>query len=396
MIQPDEIREKAEKLYSPFLKSWLAGASGYFPRIVPSNKSLRSDRFAKSAEEVQRLRDGSREVLGYGYTVEWEERRSRNFGLNRFPVRVFFETQDDFLRFINRRREFEVFSDAVGRLREEFPQLNDWIRSNRRLLINSADSLDGLLHVVRYLRKSPRPNCFARELPIPVDTKFIERHERVLRQWLDILLAPEAIRADESDFARRFGLRGFESHWLIRLLDPALQAEIGFPCSEFSIPLRTLAELTFRDLQVIIVENKVNLITLPSARRTLALGGVGRAATELRQVGWLRNVPITYWGDIDVYGLSILSAWRVLFPQTKSLFMDSEALDRFGAPGGSGDGVQPEMPRHLTEVERKAFARCCHENIRLEQERIPHNDVVMAVRERCSDASLVCDNAINE
>jgi hypothetical protein len=383
MIQPEEILEKAERLYPSFLKAWLGGDADFFPHVVPASKQLQNGRLAESAQDVQRLRDGSREVLGYGYAIQWQERRSREFGLNRFPFRITFETQDDFLRFIGKQSEFCLLRDAVGRLRAEFPPLADWVRSNRRLFIECAGELECLLHVIRYFRDHPRPNRFARELPIPVDTKFIERHERVLRQWLDIALPPTAILAGETHFARRYGLQFAEPHWLIRFLDPGLQTESGFPCCEFSIPLTMLARLRFSDVNVFIVENKVNLLTLPPMLNTLALGGVGRAATELRQVDWLRNVPITYWGDVDVEGLKILSAWRVIFPQTQSLFMDDDSLERFGAPRRPCPETASDIPPHLTDAEQCAFVRCCNEGRWLEQERIPQCDVLAAIVRRC-------------
>lgn len=382
MIQPDEIRQKAERLYPSFLKAWLDGDATYFPRVMPSNKQLINGRGVQSAQEVQRLRNGSREVLGYGYTVEWKERRSREFGLNQFPVRVTFETQDDFLRFINKKVEFGHFEEAVASLRAEFPGLIDWVRTNRRLFIECAGELEGLLHVIRYFCDHPRPNQFARELPIPVDTKFIERHERVLREWFDIVLSPHAIHAGEVHFGRRYGLKFAEPHWLVRLLDPCLQAASGFPCCEFSIPLATLAGLQFKDVSVFIVENKTNLLTLPPLRNALALGGVGRAATELRQVEWLRTVPIVYWGDIDVAGLGILSAWRTIFPQTQSLFMDAETLSRFGSPRGRSGQHSPEVPPHLSEFEQEAFDLCCTNDIWLEQERIPQSEVLSVLSDR--------------
>jgi hypothetical protein len=379
MIQPDEIRQKAERLYPVFLKAWLDGDGAFFPRAIPASKNLDSADLAGAATYVRQLREGSREVLGFGYTVEWKERRSRAFGLNRFPMRIVFETQDDFLRFINRRAEFAKFVGAVTRLREEFPILDGWIRLHRRLLIDAAENLDGLLHVLRYFRDHPSPNRFARELPIPVDTKFIGRHERVLREWLDLVLPPHAIRADERRFERRYGLRCADGHWLIRFLDDALQVDTGFPCSEFSIPLQTLADLSLCDVKVVVVENKVNLLTLPPLPRTLALGGVGRAATELRDVPWLRQVDITYWGDIDVEGFNILSAWRVLFPQTKSMFMDYTTLDRFGSLVIPGTGSVSEMPPHLTDDEQSAFLRCHAGNLRLEQERLPQAEILSAI-----------------
>lgn len=382
MIQPDEICQKAERLYPSFLKAWLEGDAAFFPRVIPSDKRLSNGRVSQSAQDVQRLRNGSREVLGYGYVVEWQERRSRQFGKNQFPVRITFESQDDYLRFINKTSEFRLFESAVARLRAEFPRLVGWVGTNRQLFIECADELEGLLHVIRYFRDNPRPNRFARELPIPVDTKFIERHERVLREWFDIVLPPDAIHAGEVHFGRRYGLMYTEPHWLVRLLDPALHAKSGFPCCEFSIPLATLASLRFTDVSVFIVENKVNLLTLPPMRNAMALGGVGRAATELRQVGWLRTAPIVYWGDIDVEGFLILSAWRTVFPQTRSLFMDADSLTRFGAPLRRTEGASPDIPSHLTDIEQCAFTLCCKDGIWLEQERVPQVDVISVLGDR--------------
>ena len=379
MIQPEEIHEKAERLYPSFLKAWLEGDTAFFPHAIPSNKQLNNGRLVQSAQDVQRLREGSREVLGYGYAVQWQERRSRDFGANHFPVRINIETQDDFLRFINKQSEFRLLQNAVDHVRAEFPSLTDWVRSNRRLFIERAAEVEGLLQVIHYFLANPRPNRFARELPIPVDTKFIERHERILRQWLDILLPPDAILAGENHFGRRYGLQFTEPHWLVRLLDPGLRTESGFPCCEFSIPLSTLANLRIKGVNVFIVENKVNLLTLPPMRHTLALGGVGRAATELRSVEWMRNVSITYWGDVDVEGLKILSAWRVIFPQTQSLFMDEVSLERFGASRHPCPEAAAGIPPHLTDAERDAFLCCCNQGRWLEQERIPQSEVLAAI-----------------
>lgn len=376
MIKPEQIRAKAERLYPSFLNAWLAGETQYFPRTLPSNKQPTRESLAQAAAEVQRLRDNSRETLGYGYTIKWTARKSRKFGLNQFPTEIVFETDDDFLRYINRRAEFHRFKQAVVEIRAEFPALDNWIKANPRLLISVAGEINGLLHVVRYLQSNPRPGVFARELPIPVDTKFIERHEDILRAWLDIILPPHTINAGESHFARRYGLRYAEHHWLVRFLDRKLTEIAGFPYSEFSIPLSTLGTLPLSHVNAFIVENKVNLLTLPPVDAGIALGGVGRAATELREVDWLRTSEITYWGDIDVEGLHILSAWRVIFPQTRSMFMDITSLEQFKLLTGPGTGAKLDVPPHLDPPEQAAFVKCREKNIRLEQERIPQNHVI--------------------
>ena len=376
MFQPEDIRRKAENLYCDFLRAWLDGDSSFFPRAIRGDKTLPTGEHAAAIDAVNKLRGGSKEVHGFGYTIEWREVNSRTFGRNRFPARVLFETQGDYLRFIGRQRDFAVFADAAARLRAVFPELQGWMATNVHQLTDVAPDLDGLLHVLLFFREHPRPGRFARELPIPVDTKFIERNRKLLREWLDLVLPPNTIRADESHFERRYGLRYAEPHLLVRLLDPDLQRELGVPCAELSLPLHALAELAVRDAAVVIVENKVNLLTLPLLPRVIGLGALGDGVVLLRYVPWLVNTPITYWGDVDVEGFEILSSLRTLFPATRSYLMDDTTLDRWSALTGPGTGRKPVSPPGLDEGETAAFRRCRDENLRLEQERLLHHDVM--------------------
>lgn len=376
MIRPEEIRRKALNLYRSFLVACLDGNASFFPRIIPSHRKPAPDDLAAAVQAMRRLRDSSKEVLGFGYAVEWREVNSRRLGRNQFPTRILFETEKDYLRFIGKQREFAVFTDAVDRLRAAFPLLEAWVRSNVQAVIEAAPDLEGLLHVVRFLHDHPRPNLFARELPVPVDTKFVERHRQLLREWLDVVLPPHTIRADENHFERRYGLRYAEPHLPVRLLDPHLEQELGFPCSEFSLPLYTLAELPVRDAAVFVVENKVNLLTLPPLHRGVGLGALGDGVTLLRYLPWLQQIPIAYWGDIDVEGFEILSSLRAVFPQTCSLLMDRATLDRWQHLATCGTGRRPDVPPHLTEPEQAAYVCCRDQNLRLEQERLPQGDVL--------------------
>lgn len=378
MVQPEDIRRKAEAIYLEFLRVWLDGAESYFPRDVPARRDPGDD-IASAIRAVRRLRDGSREVVGYGYNVEWREVNSRKFGRNLFPERITFETQEDLLRFVNKQREFALFATAASRVRSEFPALGTWLRSNVREFIAAAEELDGLLGVVRYLVAHPRPECFARELPVPVDTKFVERNKGILRQWFDLLLPPHSIRADEDHFERRYGLQYLEAHLFLRFLDPAVQHELGFPCPVLSLPLQTVGRWSMpSDVRVLIVENKVNLLTLPALGRAVAIGGLGNGVVLLRYIPWLADTPIIYWGDLDIEGLEILSRLRALFPQTHSVMMDEATIARWRhlTVQGTGRGATP--PPHLNSNERAAFECCVDLNVRLEQERLPQPDVVEA------------------
>ena len=375
MVGPEDIRRKAKHIYADFLRASVAGSeSSFFPRLVPTERELGAD-VVDAGRTVRALRDGSKELIGYGYTVEWREVNSRAFGRNWFPQRITFETREDLLRLIGKQHEFAEFAKAVGRLRHEFPALTQWVRSNVRALVAAADQLDGLLAVLRYFADHPRPACFARELPLPVDTKFVERNRRLLQQWFDLVLPPHAIRADETHFERRYGLRYVEPQVLVRHLDLDVQREMAFPCSVLSLPLHTLGDLTATDMRVIVVENRVNLLTMPRLQRTIAFGGMGNSVTLLTYVPWLARCPIAYWGDLDVEGLEILSRLRALFPNVASILMDEAALCRWRHLAVPGTGRNPETPPHLTLGEAAAFKTCAAENLRLEQERIPQLDV---------------------
>ncbi len=248
------------------------------------------------------------------------------------------------------------------------------------LLIANLKAVDGLLNVVEYQKLHPRPGVFAREIPLSVDTKFIEQNAGILEPWLNIVLPPETIRADERHFERRFGLRYAEPQVLLRFLGPALQRSAGSPWRECSVPLHSLAESPIEAVTVIIVENKVNLLTLPPMPVAIAIGGLGNGIVDLTYVPWLANCAVWYWGDLDVEGFEILSRLRIRFPQTRSLLMDAATLERWkDSLTVPGSKRQPSVPPLLTDVEMAAFSLCVADNLRIEQERIPQAAVIDAV-----------------
>jgi len=379
LLNPDEIKAKALRQYSKFLSGWLAGID-VFPLHIPGI-GVPDDSLAIAQQQVQSLKSGSKDSLGYGYTIEWQERNSRHHGRNLFPDRVVFASRDDYLRCIGRQREFTEYAAAVERIRQRQPRLESWLLSNRAALIANLKHIASLLDVVEYLQQNPRPRLFAREIPLSVDTKFIEQNAGILDQWLNIVLLPETIRADERHFERRFGLRYAEPQVLLRFLDPELQRANGSPWRECSIPLHTLAESPIDAKRVIIVENKINLLTLPAMPEAIAVGGLGNAIVDLTYVPWLADRALWYWGDLDVEGFEILSRLRIRFPQTRSFLMDAASVnhwkDSLAVPGSMR---QPSVPPLLTEPETTAFNMCAADNLRIEQERIPQTAVIEAMQ----------------
>ena len=73
MIDPAGIRRKAQNLYPAFQKSWLDGVE-FFPKNIPCDLQVPDDG-NKARAALDELRDGSKEVRGFGYRIEWKDRQ---------------------------------------------------------------------------------------------------------------------------------------------------------------------------------------------------------------------------------------------------------------------------------------------------------------------------------
>jgi hypothetical protein len=373
MITPEEIRQKAERAYPRVLSAWAQDVNAtLFPLVVPANLKPTLKNLAATISAVERLRSGAKNNKGAGYTLHWKRVRSRDFGENDFPCRVTIDTFDDLLSLSGRSKHFAATRRVADRIREWRPTLDAWVVANIRTIARLQEPLEGLVSVCDFFVRNPWPDCYAREIPVAVDTKFVERHRAVLREWLDEILTASAIRSDESKFALRFGLRDGQPHITIRTLDHELQRELGLPFDEMSVPLRSLAALPVRRATVIIVENRLNLLTLPAVQRAIGIRGEGKAVARLERLPWLTENSIVYWGDIDVEGFQILSQLRRFCPESRSILMDRAVLDRFSRFAVRGTDIKCAEPPNLTDAEQEAFRLCLRDNLRLEQERIDH------------------------
>jgi hypothetical protein len=384
MISPETIKEKTVKIWQSgrILSAWLTGED-LFPLDLPFRKVTAREaleRFSEVRSWVTRLREGSKETKGSGYSMEFMESNHRQLGTQQFPSRIWFETLDDFLRFTGKRKDFELFQALVAQALEEQPSLRNWLERNPLKLLEHQDVWTRLLAVCRCLRAAPLPDRYLRELDIPgVDSKFIERHKAILRELLDIVLPPEAVNPEITSlsghgFERRYGFRHDEPLIRFRILDAALAGRWGV--SDLSVPLGQFRTLAIPCDRVFITENKINGLTFPSLPKALVIFGLGYGISALRDVAWLRTKELYYWGDIDTHGFSILSQLRGYFSHTESFLMDREVLEGFCFLWGREDDDKrctAELA-NLTESERLLYLdlrdNVPGKNVRLEQERI--------------------------
>ena len=371
LVSPEEIVVRAENAYPRFLKKWVRDEhEDFFPHRLRVRLAVDSRDPSSTIEASEKLLMMSKSRRGWGYTVHREQVRLRDFGSNPVPKAITIDTIDDLLRLAGKREEFAATQRVVDHIRTELPQLDEWMATRVQSLQRIAEPIEDLVRVARYFINNPWPDCYARQIPVSVDTKFVDRHKGVLRQWLDLLLPASAIDVNESTFAPRFGLRDGQPHRAVRLLDSRLLGELALPYDEMSLPLRSIASLLVKNATVLIVENGLNLLTLPPFRRGIGLRGEGNAVNRLERLKWLHYNRVLYWGDVDVDGFLILSRLRNLFAHVESIMMDRDTLTRHETYVVTGNASTPSIPTNLTAAEAAAFTFCSQNNCRLEQEKL--------------------------
>ena len=369
MLSPEQIRKRALNRYEDFLRS-LTCREAIFPLALFGSGMSRVADYAMARDAIAELREHSKEIKGFGYSVEWKQQSFRRYGEQQIPAGASFSTREDFTRFLSKcseARQFEKDNELVTRA---FPELAEWVRQNPLKLVDHADDWSGLIKVCAYLREHGRPNCYLRELPVEVDTKFIERKRGVLSELL-LIIAPGCIGPDATTFETRFGFRQKQPLIRFRLLDPGIATSARVPFADFAIPVDEANKLSINTKNVLVVENEMTFLTLPPLTSTVALLGAGDAVSHLRQLAWLTLVRVVYWGDMDTHGFDALSHLRSHHPHTESVMMDVETYNLFRQFSVRASAYSSRSELHLSKAEDELFRTLRAEGKLLEQERIP-------------------------
>ena len=373
MITPTEIKQKAENKYWFYLQSLVIGEQ-FLPIVIPGNKKPDEDavRFEK---ELTDLINHSKEKKEYGYTIEYQTIKTKRYGSQDLPVSIIFQTESDYLKYIQKEKETEKFKVDTQRIISLFPELKDWvIKYPKKVIENDWNSL---LKVCQYFKSTPKPQLYIRELPIRVHTKFIERNKGVINELLDIIIA-ESIDSNEKRFESRFNLKFDEPVVRFRILDKSISDSLFLGIDDLSIPLSRFQRLNLPIQTVYVVENKINMLTFPQKETSIVVWGHGFGVDIMSNVEWMKSKRICYWGDIDAHGFQILSEIRTSFEQVESFLMDRETFDKY-YEGDKGSETNVEKELCLTREENEMFKYIKENNLRLEQEKIPFEYVLMRI-----------------
>lgn len=375
MITPQEIKKKAERKYVSFLQSLVVNTP-YEKLVIRGDKKYTKSSLQEFEKELQLINSQSKAKKGFGYTLEFKQVRTKHLGKQDLPTSIYFDTENDYLKFLGKENEVELFVGIINKITETFPELKEWIIKKPIKVIQNQTEWESILKVCRYFKQSPKPNLYIRELPINVHTKFIERNKSVIKDLLDILIS-DYNNKGEKQFEKRFNLKYAEPQVRFKILDKEVSQKYFSGIDDVSIPVSQFEVLDLPIEKVIVFENKTTFytaLTLPKMDKAIALFGSGFSVSNLKNVYWFKDKALLYWGDIDVQGFEILSQFRGYFPQTISILMNKITFEKF-FENDSGTPTNISVQLNLTDEEQQLYDMLKTNNWRLEQEKIPFDYV---------------------
>jgi hypothetical protein len=369
MITQNEIRKKTENLYLEFLKS-IVTEEAFFPKVIRSDKSVDLD---KERQKLAEVIEHSKDRKGFGYEIVYKKTNTRKHGIQSSLEEISFQTELDFLKYLHKEKEVAEFRENCSLILSKFHELKEWIIKCPSKIIDNHSQWNDLLEVCQYFKDNSKPNLYIRELPIKVHTKFIGNNKGIIKELLDILIKDHIIDNEETNFEKRFNLKSPPSLVRFRILDKNISQKYFSGMNDMSVPVSQFEQLKLPLKNVLVVENKTNLLTialtLSELEETIVVFGSGYKVENLKKVEWLKQMRLFYWGDLDAQGFEILSQFRGYFPNVKSLFMDNDTFNKF-FENDSGTQSKITTELNLTDEERQLYLLLKENNWRLEQEKI--------------------------
>jgi hypothetical protein len=179
----------------------------------------------------------------------------------------------------------------------------------------------------------------------------------------------------------------------VLVLDPGLRATLG-GMRHFQAPVDDLNAWTQTPHTVVIAENKQIAHALEDEYLpdTVVMHSMGFHTNLYARVTWVRDAPnVVYWGDLDTFGLEALDRLRANGVAAESILTDTATLARFRhLTATSGDPTPRPVP-NLNESEQELYALLVEhftshrEGLVLEQERIPWDVALTAIREAVNE-----------
>jgi hypothetical protein len=352
-----------------YLKAYLAGEPWQTAELPV--KGPTADEFLAHLDRARRWLNRFEQQAG-PLSVEYKVVESRQLGANRVPARVRVESFDQLCRVLGTEADVRAIEELRARTRAALPALLPWVSAHPIVALRNADVWDQVLDTVDWIVGHDTSRLYLRQIDVPgVDTKFVERHHRLLEQLLTVLLPSYRFDPQANGFAGRFRFLEKPSYTRFRVLDPDV---FGTPFSEMTVRNDELAQVQPGAATVFVVENEMTYLAFPPVPGALVVFGSGFALSGHAPLPWLQDKEIVYWGDIDTHGFDLLNRLRSRFNSVRSILMDRETLLEHRPQWVTEPSPTAHPLQDLTTEEASLYTDLIEgtygDAVRLEQERI--------------------------
>jgi hypothetical protein len=384
LLFPEHARERFARWYRKRHREWISGG-GEWPLAVTLGNPTETQ--AQQHPDLVRSWIAAWQAWTGAGQIAWAERRWRTLGHQRLPDRLILSTPHEVAAWVGETDRWIKAQQRYTRLAIRWPAAAACLARYFDALADYPEiDIEQLERVTSWLDEHPRSQLYPRQLPIPgLHTKWLERQTTLIGDLLRALRGGESVGMD---FYELCGLRQPPALMRLRVLDPALRAQVG-GLGDVSTPIEDLARAPLRPGRVYIVENLQTGLAFPELPDAVVLMRMGYAVEALSEIPWLKGAECVYWGDIDTHGFAILSRVRARLPDVRSMLMDEDTLLNHRMFWGREEQQHSatELP-HLLHTELAVYRALKTQhwgfNVRLEQEQIGWNVVEKILHMGCA------------
>jgi hypothetical protein len=403
---PQQILSELTTRYTRQWRTWASDPdAGTWPLTLTLSPPRRTDLDGSLTEADEHIRAWATFEQDHPEaTVEWVTRRT-NVGPQELPARLCVGSPHLVAAIIGCQQHYATAVarwEALSAAWPGHPRLRTALAEAIRL---GDDDFNRALDVAAWLAEHPNSGLMPRQLPVEgIGTKWITSHSRLLTLLVSpdsgsaataeplavsavsansrLTISAEATTDTDSQTAEQIatlnalGLRPRPVYVRVALLDPADRARFA-DIRDLAVSSEQLARLAVRPRHLIVIENLETALTIPDMDGTVIIHALGHNLAPLRDLSWAQRARhVTYWGDLDTEGFTILSAFRGLGYRARSVLMDEATVVRYRrfAIEDTATPNRGDLP-HLTQAEYDTWRGLLSDRwgrrLRLEQERIP-------------------------
>jgi hypothetical protein len=373
MISYQEIIQKIKNKENQYLTSIIEGKD-FFPFSIPCDKKESGD-YLSDAALYKELGKKSKNMIGKGYRIITNRDENPNIKTSTKIKQIIIDSEDDFLYLIGKEHEGSEFKNTIQKFRSHFDSetVDRYLLKNKKSLFKSDSSfVDNFIELSVFLVSNPSSMMYPREIPVRCDTKFLEKNLTAFKTFISYFRDIDK----SADKWQQLGLVNPEYTVSLRSGDSFIvkTSQSNFRCPILSVEPSILGALEGHFDKVFILENKTTFYTFPLKEKEIAIYCGGFGILILKNIPFLKSSPVYYFGDIDEHGFAILSKFRELYNDVKSICMDMDTIKEYESNLIEGESYPGEIEM-LVEDEIEALNYIRDHKIngcssRIEQEKI--------------------------